>query len=187
MPRAMSYTERMKRIVVASKNPVKLQATRRGFERMFPGAALEVVGVSVVSDVKDQPDSDSETLQGALNRAANGSRAEPEADFWVGLEGGIEIKGDEMETSAWIVVRDRSGQVGKGRTGTLFLPPKVAELIKQGKELGEADDMVFGTTNSKQAAGAVGLLTHGVVDRTAYYTEAVVFALIPFRNAELYP
>ena len=76
--------------------------------------------------------------------------------------------------------------VGKGRSGTFFLPPKIAELIRQGKELGEADDIVFGRTNSKQENGAVGILTDGVVDRTKYYTEAVVLALIPFKNERLY-
>ena len=76
--------------------------------------------------------------------------------------------------------------VGKGRSGTFFLPPKIAELIRQGKELGEADDIVFERTNSKQENGAVGILTDGVVDRTKYYTEAVVLALIPFKNERLY-
>jgi non-canonical (house-cleaning) NTP pyrophosphatase len=109
------------------------------------------------------------------------------ADFWVGTEGGIEVKGSEMESFAWMVVRSREGQVGKGRTSTFFVPPRVAELIIGGKELGDADDIVFGRTNSKQANGAVGLLTHDVIVRSAYYTEAIIFALIPFKNPDLYP
>jgi non-canonical (house-cleaning) NTP pyrophosphatase len=52
--------------------------------------------------------------------------------------------------------------------------------------LGEADDLVFGRSNSKQANGAVGLLTDDAVTRTTYYVPAVIFALIPFKNAELY-
>ncbi len=46
--------------------------------------------------------------------------------------------------------------------------------------------MVFGRTNSKQGNGAVGLLTGDVIDRAAYYVHAVILALIPFRNPELY-
>ncbi|MDD5263960.1 MAG: DUF84 family protein, partial [Candidatus Bipolaricaulis sp.] len=68
-----------------------------------------------------------------------------------------------------------------------FLPDTVAALVRQGVELGEADDRVFGRTDSKRDVGAVGLLTGEVIDRTALYEHAVVLALIPFRNAALYP
>jgi non-canonical (house-cleaning) NTP pyrophosphatase len=66
------------------------------------------------------------------------------------------------------------------------LPPKVAELIAGGMELGPADDQVFGRTNSKQAGGAIGLLTDDVVTRSDYYTEAIIFALVPFKNPQYY-
>jgi non-canonical (house-cleaning) NTP pyrophosphatase len=59
--------------------------------------------------------------------------------------------------------------------------------VRQGKELGEADDQVFGRHNSKQQEGAIGLLTGRVIDRTALYEEAVVMALIPFKNPTLFP
>jgi Protein of unknown function DUF84 len=79
-----------------------------------------------------------------------------------------------------------NGGVGKGRTGTFFLPEAVAELVRQGKELGEADDIVFSQVNSKQDQGAIGLLAGNVVDRTQLYTHAVILALIPFKNRVLY-
>jgi len=53
-------------------------------------------------------------------------------------------------------------------------------------ELGEADDVVFGTNNSKQANGAVGLLTDNALTRAELYTEGVILALIPLRNESLY-
>lgn len=177
----------MKKIIVASKNPIKLQAALTGFSRMFPGEEFAIEGVTVESGVSDQPSTDSESYQGAENRATNAQIAAPDADYWVGLEGGIETKQNEMEAYAWIVIKSKDGQTGKGKTAVFFLPAKVAELIHQGKELGEADDIVFARTNSKQAGGAIGLLTHDVVSRSAYYTEAVIFALIPFKNPELYP
>jgi non-canonical (house-cleaning) NTP pyrophosphatase len=77
-------------------------------------------------------------------------------------------------------------QLGKGCTGRFALPPRVAELVHQGKELGVADDIVFGRTNSKQENGAVGLLTENIIDRAAYYEQAVILALIPFKNPLLY-
>ena len=54
-----------------------------------------------------------------------------------------------------MVLLDRE-RLGKARTGGFMLPSKVAEYIHEGLELGDADDLVFGTTNSKQVNGAVG-------------------------------
>jgi inosine/xanthosine triphosphatase len=175
----------VKTIVVASANPVKLQATLHGFQRMFPGEQFQLQTVAVPSGVDDQPGSDEETLRGATNRAANAAAALPEADYWAGIEGGVEERGSEMAGYAWIVVCAQ-GLTGKGRTGTFFLPRRVAELVRQGLELGDADDVVFGRSNSKQENGAVGLLTGNVIDRAELYEQAIVLALIPFRNPELY-
>jgi non-canonical (house-cleaning) NTP pyrophosphatase len=52
--------------------------------------------------------------------------------------------------------------------------------------LGEADDIVFGRSNSKQDNGAVGLLTDNVIDRAQLYEHAMILALIPFKNELLY-
>ncbi len=178
------------KIVVASTNPVKVRAVQNGFVRMFPGQDFEIAAVSVPSGVSVQPSTDAETLQGALNRACKAAEVHPQADYWVGVEGGVDFEAGilsaEMQAFAWVVVR--SGQrLGKGRSGTFYLPPAVAELVRQGVELGEADDIVFGRSNSKQENGAIGLLTRDVIDRAGLYEPAVIFALIPFLNPELYP
>lgn len=176
----------MKTIVVASHNPVKAQAALTGFQRMFPEGVFRLQMTGVHSGVKAQPLSSDETLNGARNRAQAAHQAQPEADFWVGIEGGVEPHGAELSAFAWVVVLARNGMEGKGRTGTFFLPPAVAELVYQGKELGEADDIVFAQTNSKQKNGAIGILTGDVIDRAALYEPAVIMALLPFKNPELY-
>ncbi|MEW5873046.1 MAG: inosine/xanthosine triphosphatase [Chloroflexota bacterium] len=172
-------------VVVASTNPVKVQAVRRGFERMFPGATFEFHTLSVPSGVRDQPASDREALQGARNRAAGAAAQSPAAAYWVGVEGGVEEQDGEMAAFAWIVIQ-ADGLCGKGRTGTFYLPWRVAGLVRQGVELGEADDIVFGRSNSKQENGAVGLLTGDVLNRAQLYEQAVILALMPFKNPELY-
>jgi len=53
-------------------------------------------------------------------------------------------------------------------------------------ELGHADDMVFKRDNSKQKNGAVGILTHDLIDRASYYEQALILALIPFINKDIY-
>ncbi len=175
----------MKKVIIASKNPVKIQAVKNGFEKMFSNQSFDFMGISVPSNVADQPFGNNETFIGAKNRADNASNEVKDADFYVGVEGGVEHVEDEMGSFAWVVIKS-AGKYGKARTGTFFLPKEVADLIKNGKELGEADDIVFKRKNSKQESGAVGILTGDVVDRTKYYTEAVILSLIPFRNVDLY-
>lgn len=172
-------------ITVASTNPVKVAAATNGFRRMFPDQALETLSINVESGVSRQPQSDAETLTGALNRAANAQRVLPHADYWIGIEGGIQDDGAQMLAFAWIVVRSRE-RLSQGRTGAFCLPQAVADLVRQGKELGEADDLIFGQSNSKQAGGAVGLLTGNVIDRAGLYEHAMILALIPFKNETLY-
>jgi len=173
-----------RRVIVASTNPTKIEAVRLGFASMFPGMPLAVSGVAVDSGVGDQPATDAETLRGARNRAANARRAHPDADYWVGVEGGVDNGGEALLAFAWIVVLGAAGE-GHSRTATFTLPDEIAALVRQGVELGEADDRVFGRTNSKQANGAVGILTHDALDRAGFYSQAVLLALIPFANPQL--
>jgi len=176
----------MKKVIVASTNPVKINTTECGFEKMFPESKFDVTGVSSESEVSNQPMSEEETLRGATNRAENAKKKVPDADYWVGIEGGLEEMNGGMEAFAWIVIKSKNALEGRGRTGSFFLPNRVVELIKDGKELGEADDIIFGKTNSKQSNGAVGILTGDILTRTSYYEPAVILALIPFKNPELY-
>jgi non-canonical (house-cleaning) NTP pyrophosphatase len=153
------------KVVVASRNPVKVEATRSAFASQFPGVSLDMIPVEVDSGAGDQPDSDAATRQGARTRAERAREQVPDAEFWVGLEG---------------------GGLGEARSTTLPLPPAVRELVDAGVELGVANDRVFSTLNSKQGGGAFGLLTDGLYTRESVYREALVMALVPFVN-ELFP
>lgn len=175
----------MKRIVIASKNPVKLRAALGGFQKLFPAEQFELVSVDVPSEVSRQPMGDEETLLGALNRAWNAVHAHEQADYWVGIEGGVSEHDCQLMAFAWVVVCDRQA-VGKARSAAFLLPEPVAGLIRAGKELGEADDIVFGRSNSKQEDGAIGLLTDNAIDRAGLYEPAMVMALLPFRHPEMY-
>jgi len=145
-----------------------------------------VNGVNASSGVSDQPFGSVETLQGAKNRAQNAKNIFPEADFWVGIEGGIDEDEHGMHAFAWIYIEDRKNMSGQSKTGTFYLPDEVTKLVQAGMELGEADDQVFKRENSKQQGGSVGILTHGILDRKAYYSQAIILALIPFLNKNMY-
>ena len=166
-------------VVVASKNPVKIEAVRAAFSACLPGRGLEVEGVEARSGVTEQPVGDDETLTGARNRMNDARRQRPDADYWVGPEGGIGKHDEALVAFAWMVVGDRHGGAGEARSATLPLPPRVRELVDQGMELGEANDRVFETENSKQAGGAFGLLTDGRHTRESVYAQTVELALVP--------
>jgi len=174
-------------LVVASANPVKLAAVQRGAGSVWRGRDCSVVAVSVDSQVSDQPLSDAETLSGAENRARGACAAEPDADYWFGLEGGVEPSPHGLLTFAWIVVIGSDNRIGRARSASFLLPEAVAGKVRSGMELGQADDEVFGRTDSKRSDGAIGLLTAGALDRTELYAQAVTAALIPFLNPDLYP
>ncbi|HEV2131174.1 MAG TPA: inosine/xanthosine triphosphatase [Longimicrobiaceae bacterium] len=136
--------------------------------------------------MRPQPFGDAETLQGARNRAWAATRLHPDAHFCVGIEGGVAEVDGEMLSFSWVCIV--SGTIeGKSRTAAFLLPAAVAALVRQGAELSAACDFVFQRANTSRSEGAVGLLTGGVIDRTLLYEPAVVLALVPFRNRDLFP
>lgn len=175
----------MKKVYIGSENPVKIACTEVAFRRVFKGEEFMFTGRSVSSSVNDQPMSDQETYRGARGRVKNLKQLFPDGDFWVGIEGGVEVLNDSMFAFAWMVVEGKKLS-GEARTATFPLPGSIKELVSQGMELGHADDLVFKRLNSKQKDGAVGILTAGIIDRKHYYEHALILALIPFINKSLY-
>lgn len=175
----------MSKIIIASKNPTKIQATQMGFEQAFRAQEFIFEGVDVPSGVSAQPMSDEETYQGALQRATAAQEVQPKADFWVGIEGGCMKRYGQLEAFAWVVIHSKT-ETGFARTASFLLPPPIAKLVQEGVELGHADDQFFGRNDSKKKNGAVGILTQNQLTRAAYYAPAVLLALIPFINSEIY-
>ena len=173
-------------IAVGSKNPVKIKAAVLGFEAMFPATTFESQPFEVPSGVSDQPMGCEETLQGATNRATALKELVPHADYFVGIEGGIEVIDNTFFANAWIVIIDVQDNLAKGRSGSFALPPKVKDLVESGIELGHANDQVFNAHNSKQLGGAVGSLTGGLISRQSLYEHAMALALVAFRHPKLF-
>lgn len=168
------------KIVVTSHNPVKIAAAREAFLSRFPAQEINLVSVDVSSGVPDQPMSDEVTRQGARNRVNNAMLEYPDADYWVGMEGGLDYFDGHLMAFAWMVIAAGSDRISETRSATLPLPPQVQALVIGGLELGDANDRVFSTLNSKQGGGAYGLLTDGLLTREAIYTQTLILALIPF-------
>jgi inosine/xanthosine triphosphatase len=164
-------------VVVGSTNPVKIAAVTAVLERS--GSRARVSGLAVPSGVRDQPEGDAETIRGATQRAKAALEVS-DADFAIGIEGGVVEEAGSMRTCAWAAVVTRDGRVGVGGSLAMTLPDRVAALVRGGMELGHAMDRVSGGRDTKHGAGAVGILTAGLVNRQRAYEALVTYALAQF-------
>jgi inosine/xanthosine triphosphatase len=174
----------MRRVAVGSTNPVKVAAVRAVLAAARANA--EITSIGVASTVRDQPIGDDETIRGAIARA-KAARDATGAELGVGIEGGVvELSDGSMRTCAWAAVVGAAGVTGIGGSLAMPLPSRVAEMVREGVELGHAMDRYVNERNTKQGKGAVGILTAGLVDRQRAYESLVSYALAPFITPELY-
>lgn len=180
----MKNTKKLTIVAVGSKNKTKTAPVKEVFSKHFQ--KLKVVAVDVESGVSEQPMSDDESFLGAKNRAQNALKKVKNADFGVGIEGGIhEYPYGHFERSM-VVIMDRKGDFGIGATGGLALPPKIVKHIKNGKNLEQAVDALFGTKEIGEGIGMFGVMTKGVVTRSSGTVHGVAFALARFLHEKLY-
>jgi inosine/xanthosine triphosphatase len=176
-------------IAVGSVNPVKKKAVEDGFVKVWPGIAWQTVAIDAPSGVTKQPMSIKEALQGATNRAWHVLNC-TDARFGIGLEGALRKEYDRR-TRRWryfdggrVVVIDRQGVDGRSSLLEIEVPAQLMAWVLQGHEVGEADDLFFGTNNAKQQAGHQGVMTNMIITRTSANTEGVVAALSRFVHAD---
>jgi inosine/xanthosine triphosphatase len=165
------------KIAIGSENPVKIAAARKILQRAYPDACF--VSAAVFSGVREQPWGDKETRQGALNRA-RAVLKEVDADFGLGLEGGVMETPVGLMTCAWCAIVDRNDKVGFGGGLNMLLPPVIAEVLYARGELGPAMDALVNQQNTKQKGGAIGILTNGLSSRQLAYQQLVAMAAAPF-------
>lgn len=170
------------KVLVGSANPVKIAAATEAFGRYFDGVAAE--GVSVPTGVGSQPIGDA-TIAGARNRA-QALRAAHDADYYVGIEGGVAQHDGRWMSFTAVTIIDRHGEEGSGLSPHFALPSSIAERLIAGEELGDVIDEQLGDTNTKQKEGAIGHFSKGVCTRKDLCTAGVLMALIPFLNRERY-
>lgn len=170
-------------MALGSKNPAKVDAVRRVFERAFKTTV--VVPRQVDSGVPDQPRGADVILQGAVHRArACLTVAEP---YGVGIEAGLV----EQPDGAWFDVQycaivDQTGEVTVGHGPGFRYPPEVLEAVEAGEEVNDVMSRISGVEDVGSKMGAIGYLTEGHVDRTWLTESAVWMALVPRIREELY-
>jgi inosine/xanthosine triphosphatase len=196
------------RIAVGSMRRPKLDAVRdagsaiAGLFRREDTAALqhgpeltiEVAGYEVESGVGHTPSSCAELMQGARQRAqALQVKLRIDniaADFYVGLEGGLDVVRENgmrrVFLESWAYVTD--GQHGHlGCSGRIELPDALAEeVLHRGTELGIAIDHYAGAVGIRDGEGAWGILSRGLITRRDSFRLAVIAAFAPFYNPKMF-
>ena len=172
------------KVIIGSKNPVKINATQAALALAYPQAQIECLGVNAPSGVADQPMTEPETLLGAENRVQY-CQQHYDADFYVAIEGGVDHFSYGSATFAYIVIASQEQQ-SIGRSANLPLPGVVHQALEQGQELGDVMDKLFNTNNIKQKAGAMGLLTNDLATRGDSYQQALILAMAPFLHQNLF-
>jgi inosine/xanthosine triphosphatase len=168
---------------IGSTNPVKIAAAEQVLGRLYGHVIIEAVKVR--SGVPHQPWGNEETAQGALNRARS-AQQQRHAELGIGFEGGLLSVQNKVFTCAWCAIVRADGLVGIGGGESVLLPPQVAERVRRGEELGPAMDALTGERNTKQGAGAIGILTGGWLDRQSAYEHLMTLALARLLAPEYY-
>lgn len=172
------------KIIVGSKNPVKINAAAKAMAQLFPEYEIQTQGMDAPSGVPAQPMTDHDTRQGAINRV-NYCQQHVEADYYFAMEGGVDCFDFGPATFAYIAIGHKD-QLAIGRSAILPLPMQVYRALAAGEELGHVMDRLFNTVNIKQKGGAIGLLTHGHSTRESNYTQAIILAMAPLLNPDIY-
>lgn len=172
----------MYHVVAATTNPAKIKAITLAFDDVFGAGSYHIEGIEVDSGVPEQPIGNAETRTGARHRVMSARQVRPEADFWVGIEAGLE---DNM-TFAWMTVENHRLR-GESRSASLMLPERILQEIHAGRALGEEMAQLTGEEGINRREGAIGVFTRGCLTRTSVYHQALVLALAPFHNEVYLP
>lgn len=174
------HAQKISKIIVGSKNAVKVSAVHEVIADYPDLAHAEVIGIPVSSGVSEQPLSLQETIQGAKNRAENAYQPQ---SISIGLEGGVmEIPTTDQEFMHISICSIFDGQHHHlGMSCGFRIPKKVSDLmIREGLDLSQAMEKAELTDNPDigAAEGAIGLFTKGRILRKDYCKQSLTTALI---------
>lgn len=149
-------------VAVGSTNRAKVDAVRETWQELDP--TVSVLPVSVDSGVRNQPFSDEETIQGAINRARR-AKAALNADVGIGLEGGVAETPFGLFLCNWSALVNEHGQCLIAGGARIPLPDQFRTPLSEGQELGPIMDEYTKQTGIRYHQGAIGVFSCGLVKR----------------------
>lgn len=174
------------KVLIASKNPVKVKATEEIFNKVFDEEKHEFSEIKVDSGVNHTPSSDKEMIAGAIHRAKTAMKKKP-SDYSVGIEGGLStIAGMGTFLKAWVAVINSAGEIGIGQTPAVQLPRKFIEQLDGKIELADVAAEISRVADIRSKEGVFGYLTGHLITRKTAFHSALINALAPFYNPQAY-
>lgn len=174
------------KIIVGSEKKPKVQAVTQAFAVAFPSEKIEVHSVPTNSAVSSHPTSAEESIAGAFNRIKHAQQLVLDADYYVGVEGGLLQIEDHAWELSYVVVMDSNGKSSTGLSAGIEMRGKILDSIRNGIELNDILDLDYGFKSSGNANGFYGLTTNDLVTRQSATEQAVLFALAPFLHPEFF-
>lgn len=181
--------DKLIKIAVGSQNQAKNLAVKTAFERAFPEAEFELQGFEVDSGISEQPTTDEESIQGAINRAENALAKFATAHYGVGLEGNTVTIAGRMYLHGWVAIVQRdNSEAGIGHSSGIELPSSLASGVNAGAELGPLLQAKLNDEDNKirHSLGTNGILSGGLYTREQEFIDATTVALARFVNPKLY-
>lgn len=170
-------------VIVATRNPIKVEAVRSAFARFHPELVVRVKGVEVALETPEQPIG-SEIEAGAIARAQAAAR-KGDVDLGLGIEAGLmRLPGSDRWLSVQVcAIAAHDGRVSVGAGPGYELPTAIRDAVLAGEPLREAFCRILGDEDADRR-GAVYRLTGGRIDRLALTEQAVLMALASTLRSE---
>lgn len=169
----------MLKIAIGTLNPAKVLAVKNAFNL----EECKFVPINVQSGVSNQPFSDEETMEGAMNRAVR-AREESRADIGIGLEGGVVETAKGLFLCNWGALCDYDNKVFVASGAKIPLPNEVAEGVRSGQELGPVMDEYTRMIDIGKHEGAIGIFTAGEMSRTDMFTHIIKLIIGQYKFAK---
>lgn len=120
------------KVAIATKSPDKISGIKESILRFFnlEDNEVEFFSKSVESGVSEQP-FDSETYQGALNRAISIQKEIPGMDYYISCEAGIENVFSQYFNVQVVCILMSNGSPIWGKSSGWTIPPEDIEIIRK--------------------------------------------------------
>ena len=166
------------KVAVGTANKSKILAVKKAWAIL---GNAEIIGVKVYSGVPEQPKGIKQIVLGALNRAIK-ARLKTGSDYGVGIEAGYITLGSLIMDLQAAVIVDKENYVTIGFGPGFQIPREALKYNTLGGYMAE----VTGRKSINEEIGAIGYLSRGLITRTDLTYQAIIMALIPRINKNLY-
>jgi len=174
------------KIIICTENKAKVQAIESVLNRVWTDFSL--VNEKFDSDISEQPLSETEGIEGAMNRANNAKLKHQDADYCIGMEGYVDTNKYGMFLAGAVVIIDKDGKIGIGSSAKMLLPSSIKKKIEEGQELGPLmkELMKDSADSIRQLDGTNGFLSKGLYNRVDEFKNAAECALTIFQSPEFF-